>query len=342
MIRRLPPEKRQPVIRKFIAVRDGYVTAYKLVRRAPGRASRWLTQRILDSLPREPAPVFRTYIATQHHNLLDLQRRQYFLEALDKAWSAATRGRPWVIHNDIPFRAMIDVDSKNTIDLASWFVGTVDEGEPTISSPGLLGFLKLEYLHDMPPTRTWRMRNDEQTSLARMTDEKYAEARRNLFPEAEGRPLEKRDVDRLIKAFWRRARPVVDDRNKNHAHAYEHRTHGTAKPVRLEEMRKLYDYAWKLLNDLGLMALGETWSENDMNGGDVEDTAEDMIDMMFLPKWFVRDMTARGLDREQIYETLHRDLPEGEAFNDRERLIRIAERDVHRRAASRETRPEGN
>jgi len=265
-----------------------------------------------------PVVPIEEFLHHAHITLLDLQRRQYLLEAVDEEWPRIARGKSYWIHDDAAFRALVDVDAMNVIDLCSWAIGASDADE------SLLLRVKNHYLSGLPPTRRWGS-DDNRPSLAILTDEGYAEARARLFPKAAGRALAETDADDLIEAFETRVRPLRDDRNKNRAHAHEHRTHGTAKPMEFEEVRELYRYARQTLNDLCLVAFGSTWSESDLNSNNVDLTAEDMLDIVFLPNWFRRETTGRGLSREEIYDALHSDPSPGH-FNDQEKLVTLADR----------------
>jgi hypothetical protein len=130
----------------------------------------------------------------------------------------------------------------------------------------------------------------------------------------------------LLRTFKSKVQPLVDDRNKNRAHAHEHKTHGTADELSLEEVRSVYTDARSLLNCLSFVALGSTWVENDLNSGSVDLAAEDIIDVIFLPQWFRREMEGRGLRREEIYDRLHADRRPG-PFNAQEKLLTVANRD---------------
>ncbi len=253
-----------------------------------------------------------------HITLLGLQRRQYLLDAVDAEWPRITKGKSYWIHDDSAFRAIVDVDAMNVVDLCSWGIGALDSDE------SLLLRVKNHYLAEFPATRRWRSR-DDRPSLARLTDQHYAEARARLFPTAGGRALAQTDADDLIAAFEKRIQPLRDDRNKNRAHAHEHKTHGTAKPLEVAEVRELYRYARQVLNDLCLMAFGSTWSENALNSNSVELTAEDLLDVVFLPNWFRRETAGREMSRQEIYDALHAD-PSSGYFNDQAKLEALADR----------------
>ena len=297
----------------------------KLVK-AYGTASRRAERLIAKWFP-EPKVVavvpIEDFLHHAHITLLDLQRRQYLLEAVDAEWPRITRGKSYCIHDDSAFRAIVDVDAMNVVDLCSWALGALNSDE------SLLLRVKSHYLEELPPIRRWG-RQDDRSSLARLTDDHYAEARARLFPKAGGRALTEADADGLIASFEQQIQPLRDDRNKNRAHAHEHKTHGTAKPLEVAEVRELYRQARQVLNDLCLIAVGSTWSENDLNSNSVELTAEDLLDVVFLPNWFRRETAGRGMSREQIYDALHAD-PGSRHFNDQAKLEALANRIVPRR-----------
>ena len=270
---------------------------------------------------REPKPVavvpIKEFLHHAHNRLLELQRRQFLLEAINAEWAAITRGASYWLHDDAAFRAIVDVDAMKVIDLCSWALGASDSDE------SLLLRVKNHYLADLPPSRSWDVSGSG--PLVRMTDARYADARARLFPKAAGRALAEGDAEDLIESFEKRIRPLVDDRNANRAHAYEHRGHGPATPLELSEVRGLYEDSRHLLNDLCLVAFGDTWKGTDVNSNSVRMTAEDMLDVVFLPNWFRREVAGRGTSRKGIYDALHADPGPG-PFNDPVKLKALASR----------------
>ena len=94
----------------------------------------------------------------------------------------------------------------------------------------------------------------------------------------------------------------------------------------------MYEYARRILNDLSFVALGSTWSENDLNSNNVTQTAEDLLDVVFLPHWFRREMAGARLSRTDIYEALLADQRPGQ-FNDKAKLVALADRVVPSRVS---------
>lgn len=260
------------------------------------------------------------FLHDEHIALLELERRQHLLEAIDAEWPRITRGKPYWIHDDSMFRAITDVDAMNVVDLCSWCIGAAD------ADASLLQRAKNHYIADLPPVRRWTLarHESEDSYLTRLTDEGFIAARQRLFPKAQGRTLREADVEELIKSFAKRVLPLKDDRNKNRAHAYEHKTHGTAPMLDLADVKKLYRDARQLLNDLCLVAFGSTWADVDLTSNNVSLSAEDMLDVVFLPNWFRREMAGSGMSREAIYEALHADSGPGN-FNDKAKLVALAD-----------------
>jgi hypothetical protein len=254
-----------------------------------------------------------------HMTLLALQRRQYLLEALDAEWPAITRGKSYWIHDDATFRAIGDVETMNIVDLCSWGIGASDTDE------ALLLRVKNHYLSELPILRWWGL-DDDRPALDQLYDESHAQARARLFPKAAGRALVETDADHLVDSFEKRIQALRQDRNRNRAHAYESKTtQGDAKRLEPAEVRQLYTYARQILNDLCLVALGKTWTENDLNPNNVKLTAEDLLDIVFLPNWFRRETAGLAMSRVEIYDALHADASTGH-FNDAGKLERLADR----------------
>lgn len=290
------------------------VKKYKTTqRRAERLIARWFP-----APPAVPIVPIEAFLQQAHITLLELQRRQYLLEAIDAEWARLTRGQTYWIYDDAAFRALRDVDAMNIIDLCSWAIGASDTDE------GLLGRVKNHYMPSLPPARRWK------SDAGRLDDETFTAARERLFPKASGRALVESDADDLVEAFERRIRPLRDDRNWNRAHAHEHKGRGTTEPLDIAEARDMYRYARQVLNDLCLVALGSTWNENDVNSNNVELTAEDLLDVVFLPRWFRHDTHGRGMSRQHIYDALHADPAPG-SFNDRTKLSALARRVIDAR-----------
>jgi len=266
------------------------------------------------------SPGLEEFFRTAHHKLLDLQRRQFALEAFDREHQAATRGKEYWIANDVVWTAMLDVRDKNVIDFASWAVGAYTPG-----GGGLFGLLKARYLPDLPPKRKWGRTDAEDGHLRELTDKGFTEARARLFPSAAGRKVRHEDVDELITIFEQKLRPLVDDRHRNRANVHEGKNAGNAKMLELLETQELYRYGRSVLNDLCLVSMGATWEENDMNFASVGDTAEELVDMIVLPRWFRRETAKAGLSREAVYEALHADPAVGH-FNEQAKLEALADR----------------
>lgn len=289
--------------------------------KAYGTTSRRLGRRVAKWFPKPKTVAvepIEDFLSHAHITLLGLQRRQYLLEAVEAEWSRITRGKTCSIHDDAAFRALLDVEAMNVIDLCSWGTGARDTDE------SLLLRVKNHYRADLPASRRW-VSDDDDPGLLRILDQGHADARRRLFPNADGRALTEADAEDLIQVFDRRIRPLRDDRNKNRAHAHENKKDGKATPLAVAEVRELYRYARQVLNDLCLVAFGSTWTENDLNANPAELTAEDLLDVVFLPNWFRRRTAGCGLSRLEIYDALHAEPGLGD-FNERAKLERLADR----------------
>jgi hypothetical protein len=125
----------------------------------------------------------------------------------------------------------------------------------------------------------------------------------------------------IVHGFAVRVRPLVDDRNENRAHRYERGT-STAASLGIEQTRDLFTYVRSVLNDICLVALSSKWAENDLNFAHSGATAEELVDMIVLPRWVRDEMITQGIERTAAYDQLHMDGREG-VFNSREKLFSL-------------------
>jgi hypothetical protein len=313
LIRRLPS--------KFRPYAGALVSHYMTARRSfERRAERWRDRVLAWLTPPPPVPFvpFKDFIEAEHIALLELWRRQYLLEAIEEEWPKIVRNTSYLHWDDAVFRLILDLDNMNVVDLCSWFIGRSD------SDGSLLLRVRNHYLDDFPPTRPRRgpARSD---SYERMAEEEYKGIRLKLFPKADGRALVESDVDDLMRKFEKRFQRLRDDRNKNRAHQHEHKTHktpGTAPMLSVKEMRSMYEDARALLNDLSVLGMGSSWGESDLNSNNVSFTAEDLLDVFFLPNWFRKEM-AGVMRRDEIFDALHAN-PRPGPFNDGAKLRALA------------------
>lgn len=311
---RVLPNKYKPAGAAVVAhYRRTRLDVSRRVEKLRERVVRWFT------LP-PPTPVLpvNEFLRNEHIQLLDLQRRQFWLEAVDAEWKRIVGTKTATIWDEAVLQSLLDADAMNVIDLCSWVIGKSDAEE------SLLFRVKDQYLDDLPAKRPWALPREDSEDLARSTDEAYAKARERLFPGSNGRALTDADGRALILRFEKRVKPLRDDRNKNRAHRHEHKTHGTAPMLKLEDARMFYEELRQLLNDLCMVAFGSTWSETDLNSNNVSLSAEDTLDTVFLPNWFRREMRRSPMNREQIYEALRTDPRSGD-FNSKEKLVKLAD-----------------
>ena len=261
-------------------------------------------------------PTFDELLREAHYELFELTRRQYALEAFEEEHQRATLGKEYWVADDIVWTTILDMRDKNIIDFASWAVGAYKPG-----SRGFFGVLKGRYVPDLPLRRKWGRRDE--SSSAPEFDQTFSDAVQRLFPNAKGK-LRHEDIDELTTRFQAKLKPLIDDRHQNRAHVFEGKHQvGSAKMLEIGEVRELYKFARDVLNDLGLMSLGKTWAEVNLTLVQPEDTAEEFVDMLVLPRWFRRAIAARGLSRGQAYEALH-NAPGKGLFNDPHKLDALA------------------
>jgi hypothetical protein len=242
---------------------------------------------------------FGRFLDSARYALLRLRARQFALEAFQNELLGVTKGTTFAIANDIVWRAMLDSRDANVIAFASWCKGSTASG-------GFFRTLKSCFLPSIPVRRPWRADPPEvEEAQADTFDQVYASTRSRLFPLAQGRGIRHPDVDDLANGFAKAAEPLLADRDDNRAHPFERSNRGTLKMLNLEETRELFTNAFKLLNDLALLGTGSTLASTEMNRAPSDGTAEEIVDIILLPK-FLRDLLrSKGLRRALVYEALH-------------------------------------
>jgi hypothetical protein len=314
---------------RLIAILPKRVRPYAVQLRKPlGKAKRRFERFIRKFFPKkEVEHPMETLLNDAHEKLLTLWKRQYSLEAIDIEWLRITQGRSYRIHDEAVFQMVMDTASMNIIDLTSWGIGMYDAGV------SLLTRVRNQYLNRFPAARQKKPEESSPSNpeLTELMDCAHAEARSRLFPNADSRALTSADGQELIDRFKTKVAALRDDRNKNRAHAYENRTHGSATPLNVAEVRSCFTMAQELLNDLSLVAGGSTWSENDLNSNDAVLAAEDVVDIVLLPNSFRRLAAASGLSRKEMHDAIQNasnsaNSANSAKFNDIDGLKAIAKR----------------
>jgi hypothetical protein len=264
--------------------------------------------------PTQPRQSLEDRLRDVEHDLMQIARRQYALEAFVQELDRATRLKPFRICNDILWTVVLDSRDMLVIHLASWVQGAC-------SSEGLMWQLKAHHLRELPALRRPTERTDDDAYLCGLLDRGHQEAFARLFPSATGNEATGKDLDALTRRLRCTAEPLLKDRNANRAHAFERRGRGSAKMLELSELRNTMTFIEQLLNDLRLVGHSSTTSHQDMNDSDCDVVAEEMVESILIGSSARREILMEGRDRESYYKVLHDQhdaLPSGSEvlFND--------------------------
>jgi hypothetical protein len=233
-------------------------------------------------------------------DLRKLSGRLYVLEAFIAEFEAVRRGKAYLVWNDIVWGLMFDCNAMLVIDLASWVKGVCQQG-------GLLGRLRGQHAPSFPKKRHWdsdlERRGD--TYIARVHNEGYAAAFARLFPDATNQAGS--GFDGLRESLSSEMEQIIAERDQFRAHKYQKGKKGT-RIHEVPELRAKVDLAFSLMADLILVGLGHsTAHEMDPNFASAQETAEDLVDAVFLGAHGRRQLVLRGRSRGEYYERRHRE-----------------------------------
>jgi hypothetical protein len=237
--------------------------------------------------------------------LLDLECRQYALEAFKLDLERVTQGKEFRIWNDIVWLVLLDSRDMNIVHLASWAKSVYETG-------GLIGRLRANHMGSF--------------SRAQQRDGRdvpgHEEAFKRLFYctcESTATPVA---WVALREEFERQTKSIVDARHSL-AHSHE-KKHGKGSATMLEraDLRATLDYAEKFMNDLSLVGFGRTMMVyGDMNAADATAVAEDLVDSLLLFPVRRQELFREKEQRDAYYADLRRRHDEhaegsGQFFND--------------------------
>lgn len=267
---------------------------------------------ITASIP--PPPTLEDRLWKVEHELMQVARRQYALEAFVSELDRVTKLKPFRIWNDILWMVVLDSRDMLVIHLASWTKGLCGRG-------GLLNQLKAHHLTELPAMRQPTERTERDAHLRKLLEEGYRAAFQRLFPQGTGVHASGTDLDGLKARLGSATKPLLNDRNRNRAHAFEEITSGSATMLGFPELRNALTMAEQLLNDLRLVGCSSTMSHHDMNDADCAATAEEFVDSILIGHSHRREVVMDGRDRQAFYDALHErhgGLPAGRQvmFND--------------------------
>lgn len=263
----------------------------------------------------DPAPT------TVHHEiwqrfrqLVEVKRRLYVVRPFSDELDRARRGKPFRMRNDIVWNAMLDVRDKLVIDLCSLcqemrhgmkpLEAGANESRRFLGKRGFFFALRDRYRSSLRRSYVPHP-DDDEYEIVRYTE---SNARRfeKLFPNCRDESPSADDIEQLCERFRLRTKPLVDDRNKNRAHAYEAMNDVVRVPMLwVPELTSLFEDIEQLLEDLSLLCGGACFVSDNMNHADCDATAADLVDMVLLGHIDdVRRLT-NGRTREELYARLH-------------------------------------
>ncbi|MGE5733737.1 MAG: hypothetical protein ACM34E_01495 [Acidobacteriota bacterium] len=232
--------------------------------------------------------------------MLDLARRLYYLEAFQAELDEATRGKEFLIQNDVLWLILLDSRDMLVVHLASWAKAIYTNG-------GLIGQLQASHAKSFSRRRTWVDKYEaDDEALKQFHDESHTAAFKRLFS-SDSEPFPKPIAFNTLRDnFARRMEPVVQDRSSNRAHPYEAvQKKANAKMLSLGELRGVVGYAEELMNDLQLVGCGSTLQYADMNFSNSKDTAIEFVDAIVLGTLMCQQLAREATRRESLYERLH-------------------------------------
>lgn len=232
------------------------------------------------------------------HDLMQIARRQYALEAFVEELERVTLKKPFRIWNDVAWVLLLDSRDMLIIHLASW-------AKELVAPSGLLSQLKSSHLSDLPSRRRETERTDRDRYLEQILDGYHRDAFSRLFPNATGPFADASDIDDLILRLKQSADALRHDRNRNRAHAFERGKPGTARMLDFAELRQAIERYERLLNDIRLVGCASTLSYHDMNDADCKETARELVDAILIGHRSRQELVMGGQDREAYYSALH-------------------------------------
>ena len=235
------------------------------------------------------------------HDLMQIARRLYALEAFTDELNRVTREKPFRIWDDIVWMMLLDSRDMLVIHLASW-------AKSLIAAGGLLAEVKANHLADLPFARRATDRTDNDSHLRSLLDGYHLEAVGRLFPRASGQSATAADVDGLTQRVRQASDALRNDRNQNRAHAFERGKPGSAKMLDFSDLRTSVRAYEQLLNDIRLVGCASTLAYHDMNDADCRSAAEELVDAVLIGHSSRQELVMAGRDRNAYYAWLHEKL----------------------------------
>jgi hypothetical protein len=227
--------------------------------------------------------------------LLVIGRRLGALEAFLAELDRVTRGKPFHVWNGLQWLLLLDSRDILVVHLASWAKSVYEPG-------GLLGQIGANHLRDLSRKLIPTERDLADAHFMRLRSKFREEAFARLFPNATDAHPKPPDVDGLRDSFSAKMKPVLEDRHANRAHPFE-RKKGSAAMLELSQMRELYDYSTKMMNDLRLVGCDSTFGYPE--GSWDKGAAIDLVDALLIGTSSRMRIVRGETPRDEYYARLH-------------------------------------
>ena len=231
------------------------------------------------------------------HQLQDITRRQFILEAFESDLETVTRGEPFRIRNEALWLMLSDTRNSLVLQLASWARAVYNTG-------GLIDRIKAGHAHDLP----WKRPPgplDEDPVWRAGRDREHMDAFTRLFPGVSAAHPNDVQFDQLRDAFVSRMKPIVDEAS-GRITPFDHNPRAHAlKSLGLPVLREAISYAERFLNDFSVVGCQTERDYREMNTPAAADVVPDMVDALVLGQPSRMEHLRGGLDRVALYDELH-------------------------------------
>lgn len=242
---------------------------------------------------------FEELLSKCENQILTLKKDQYFLTTFENRILTLSKGKPFIVRNDIVYRMVFGQWDMLVINLGSFSKAMIGHGGFFKKITANLHLLKpIDKKSITPPKGRISSLNKvhtEEELKARQTeyDKHYIdhmfEAHRKelfkLFPNAEKRETLKitaKDIDDLTKRFELIVNDIRDDRDNHRAHRFENKKNNSAATkLSIKKIEEKFQELESLFNSLKLVFQNSTLMYSDMNHANAEQTADDLIDLIF-------------------------------------------------------------